>query len=703
MKSKTSLMIIPLPLYLSFFLAANFGLSYASWGLETKLWVGLFGLALPFLVVLLTTPLSSKPPFLVESFPSPPIWVWVGFGFLAIVVRFYHLTTLTVWPHYDEATTGYYGMSLSQKWDSRMFYEGSQSPPAYLWGLGLFFKCFGVSLGTLWFFPALLSALTLPFTYGAARQFFSKSFSFLVTFGMAFGFWALFMGRFSLMAILVLFWECVVLFLLGKCVNARGLPQQGKWTWILGGATGLGFYTGLHWIAFAPLVLLTLVVLWVPKSLKNLGRFLVPCGLFLLPLIWAAIGGNSGLSFKHLWAFHQPIPPSEQARISLSYISSLFWGLDPKAYTFQPVFGGEMNPIMSSIFFVGLLVMGGNLKNPLNRWLGFALLFSFLPGLLTKECEPLRILTVLPILLVISAVGFQRLLEEKSIPYRTILLVLFLSISFSLDFYHLSIRYHNLWDSTDNWKGYSKSIDRYRAYGHLVKRANEDGPGLVFSNFMSGFYDQSLSIATYSFNTVENPNLAFENARWVALLTNVNYRPFLEGRFGPGEAFALSSDLNPSDGGWMLWIVAIKPDNREIFRGWWQADRSLNPAIDRYLSLTGGQSYSEILSDLNQAQFSFEKDPFLISCLGEKISDLYLKESFLLARTAPEDRSGKQMLDLAIQSLRQALSRGYPSAHLYNHLGFLELLSHNEPEAKKAFQMALKAPLNLTNSAQYLQ
>jgi hypothetical protein len=68
-------------------------------------------------------------------------------------------------------------------------------------------------------------------------------------------------------------------------------------------------------------------------------------------------------------------------------------------------------------------------------------------------------------------------------------------------------------------------------------------------------------------------------------------------------------------------------------------------------------------------------------------------------------RSGKPALpfvDRGIETLRDGLREGYPAAHLYNHLGFLWLLRQNEPEAKKAFRQALKAPINLTDSALHL-
>ncbi len=676
------------------FLSANLFLSYAPAGLELKLWAGLFGLVLPFFLVLQTAGPAVGPLGPRETFSLPPAWVWWAFACLAVVARFHRLTSLTAWPHYDEGMTGYFSMRLSQAWDGRLFYESSQTPPAYLWGLGIFFKIFGVSLGTLWFFPALLSVLTVPLFYFAARQFFSKSASLLGALWMAFSFWPLFTGRFSLMSALILPWECLAFYLTGKFLKASGSPRSLPWAFGLGSVVGLGFYTGLHWIAIAGLLAGTFFLSF--KKLKNLFCFLVPLIIIPLPLVLAALHQGYGSYFRHLWAFDQPLPAGSQMRVSLSYIASLFWGLPPDLHTYQPVWGGFFNPLLTSLFFLGLAGLFMNRNRPENRWLGAALVFLALPGLITKECEPLRILPLLPLLLVLVVSGLQWVLAVIPGRHRLTVLAVFLTCSFGLDFYHLNIRYSGLWDSRDNWKGYAKSFERKKAFEILDKIQGELGPGNIFSNFTTGLCDQTLSVADYAFNAVENPAIPPEKVQWTALVTNVNYRPFLDKRFGPSQAFSLLGDLSPPDGGWMLWVVPVTRANRAAFDQWKRADESLQAFLDVNLSRAEGEPYLNVISSLAKTQLLSLGDPFLESIYWEKASELLVKEGFFRGEN-PDPRYlvyGTQVLGKAAAAI--------PAAHIYNHMGNLWLLRDNKPEAQKAFKLAVKAPLNLTDSAEFL-
>ena len=688
----------PLWICFSLLVGSNLVLAYVPAGMETKLWLGLLGLVLPliFLARKLRPEDHSRPE--AEPLPPPPVWVWWAFGVLALVVRFHRLTTLTGWPHYDEGMTGYYAMELSKNPSGRLFYESSQTPPAYLWGLGLFFRIFGVSLESLWAFPAVLSLLTVPAAYFAARQFYSKSTSIMAGLFMAFSFWPLFVGRFSLMSALVLLWECIIIYLLGRSLKASGILDRNRWAMALGCATGLGFYIGLHWIAVAGLMVLTMGITFLPKAPKCFLYFLTPSLLLPLPLAAEAFRLGYGAYFGHLWAFHQALPVGDQWWISLSYIASLFWGLPADLHTFQPVFGGFLNPLLASLCFLGLVILLRNRANPSYRWTALALVLFFLPGLLTKECEPLRILPLIPFLLLLAALGILRLLSTVPEKHRLLALAFLMTASFSLDFYHLNVRYSGLWDSPDNWKGYAKSIERKRAFGILERIQQERGPGLVFSNFTTGLCDQSLSVADYSFNAVGNPGLSTESAQWAALLANVNYRPFLDKRFGASQAFALSTDLKPPDGGWMLWVVPLTSSNRQAFARWIHADQSLGPFIDKTLSRTADESYRNTVPSLLLAQPAFKGDPYLESCFWEKTSELFVKEGFL-NRTTPDLR----WIQKGVEMLEKAAAEGFPSAHLYNHLGNLCLLEQNTVEAQKYFRLAAKAPVNYTNSDFYLK
>jgi 4-amino-4-deoxy-L-arabinose transferase-like glycosyltransferase len=70
---------------------------------------------------------------------------------------------------------------LFKKWDWNLFLSGYQIPPAHFWGQALFFHVAEPSLSHLWLFPTFLSMGVLGLGYWAARQYFSKTFSFFAS------------------------------------------------------------------------------------------------------------------------------------------------------------------------------------------------------------------------------------------------------------------------------------------------------------------------------------------------------------------------------------------------------------------------------------------------------------------------------------------------------------------------------------------
>src|SRR5208282_161253 len=204
--------------YFLIFGAANALLAYGSFSLVANLEVSLVGLIIPFILALVfLAPKHPPRPTLYEKeyFQAIAWWVWVLLAVLAVLTRFYRLTTFAVWPHYDDGLMSYYVLDLCRHWDWKFFFGSNQSPPLYLWGLTLVYKLLGPSLFSLWFYSAFLSLLTVPLGYLAARQFFSKSFSLVIVFLLSLGFWPIFIGRFSHLSVLVVLAECGVLALLG--------------------------------------------------------------------------------------------------------------------------------------------------------------------------------------------------------------------------------------------------------------------------------------------------------------------------------------------------------------------------------------------------------------------------------------------------------------------------------------------------------
>jgi tetratricopeptide (TPR) repeat protein len=377
----------------------------------------------------------------------------------------------------------------------------------------------------------------------------------------------------------------------------------------------------------------------------------------------------------------------DQAAISLSYLSSLFWGLDTSFHTYQPVWGGYLNPVLGSLFLIGLLKACKNFQSVLNRWLLAGGILFILPGVLTSDRETFRMVPLIPILFMVTSLGLGQLLVSSSVRKNAWIVSLVFLFSTGLDYHHLE-KYHRLWDSMDNWKGYAKSWERYKAYGILEQINREEGPGLIFSDLTPGLCDQTLNVADDGFNALENRLLHPNQARWVAVLVNVNEKPFLEKRFSGSRSYALSREDRPPDGGLMLWTVPLSESNRPAFLPWVRFQQALKPFIDESLGYIQGQSYSRSLDLLAEALPMMEGDPFLLSRYWNLRADLLVKAGDLAESEI---------------SLQNVVKQGDPSADLYYRLGVLQWLQGKKGLASKSFDSAVHAPLNLTASTQWLE
>lgn len=672
--------------YFPIFLSSNLLLSYGPFSIAVQLEIGFFGLILPFLWSALqkTSQLKPRVPAPDEFLPLIPFWLWALLGSSAIFIRFYKITTLSVWPGYDDGLWGWIALRFCWHEGWRFFYDGCNFPGAYAWGLGLIFKYFKPSLFTLWAFPALLSTLTMGIGYWAARQFFSKSFSFLIWLLLAFSFWPLYVGRISDQMVLVLLAEFAFFGLLGfflKSPTERSLRLRALG---LGLTAGAGFYIFISWAAIAAVAGATVLFFGLRRRVPTWTPFLIfsIAALILLVPLWESGFRDSISSYSTVGFWSKTgTGPWAQLQVSLSYLTVLFWGMNPAVHTYQPVLGGFLDPLLGTFFFLGLLELwrrGGT-----RAW-GFsaASLCLMVPGMLTASREPLRILPVLPLLLVVCALGWEQLLTALSSSKKIPILVCLALVFAGLDFYHLAVKYHRLWDSPEAWRGYSKSPERYRSLPILEKIASLQGPGLIYTDFVPGLCDQSLGVLSNSFNAAENPSLSFQNARWAAVLTNVNNKPFLSKRFPQGRAFALSVGLDRPDGGWMLWTFPVTDQNRPQMEKWKKARESFEcyPQEDAWA----------LLPMLEKAHPFFAGDPFLESFYWEKWSDLSYRAS------------GFKDPQKSASGLQEAVRNGYPAAHLYWRLGVFQSLSGNPQAARRSFQTALHSPFNLTAAAESL-
>jgi len=197
--------------------------------------------------------------------------------------------------------------------------------------------------------------------------------------------------------------------------------------------------------------------------------------------------------------------------------------------------------------------------------------------------------------------------------------------------------------------------------------------------------DQTLVIACHPFDAVHNPRLTFQDAKWVAVIINDHYEPFLRKRFPEGRWFSLSEGIPYTAGGGILGIIPVLPQNNKVIRRFVEADQSLRSAV--YLTIN--HMWKEPQSDIVQALFEkyplFQNDPFLEACFWEKIFFHF-----------NIDHTDQQSLN----AMNQALKHGYSAAHLYYNLGIYLTRFGFRKEALASFKAAMRSPVNYTSAQQ---
>ena len=626
--------------------------------------------------------MGSKDFSLEDWIPAPSFGVIAVLFLVAGFLRFTQLTTLSLWPLTDEAKSAYYSLQLAAHGSFQMLYDFSQLPPFYIWFQGIFFKIFGISLFSLWCLPAFLSLLTVGAAYFGARAHLNKTFALVFCGLMAFSFWPLYVGRFSHQGSLLLLWEMLVLGAAGRLVSTAIPSAQKKIGLGLGFLVGLGFYTFTSWPTVA-LVLTLWVFFFHRKALLPLFGGMI---LAYLPLGWAWLYQDYGGYIHHVWAWDPARPWIAQLLQSFSDFSAFFWKstIPSNLFAYKPFWGGYLNPLLGALFFLGVLVFFRTESKFKSLFAISAFLIFYSPGFLTGGVEMFRVLPLLPLLLAGVAWGLLALLEPLKPYFKWIVLVLVLILSLGLDAIHLFGFYHGVWTHPcDNWFA-SKSVERLRAYQILGAIQKQEGPGFVLSELVPDLYDQSLSIATYAFNVEQNKELNIDQAKWAALLINIHYQPYLVRIFPEGKWYRLAPDMDRPDGGLMLAVFPFPSTHSEILNRWMGADRACHDLTPLVFDNRDYKSRKPVLEKLYSLYPLFEGDRFLESCFWEKIA---------------ENEYGDRNYDGQINAFKQAIEKGYPTAHLYNDLGALFFRHSRFPEARKSFERALKCSFNYTSAA----
>jgi len=655
--------------FLPFFLTANVLLSYFSLSLPAQLWLGFFGLFLPFLVGL-TIALEQRFPRPIstwgdEGFSKIPPWLWFLFVFLVLLARFYRLTSLPFWPLADEGIDAVLGMGQSRLWHWNLLWSESRIEPILIWTLGLYFKLIKPSLFSLRLYPALLSIATSWASYHAARVFLSKWASFLFCWLVTFSFWELTVSRFCFTGDWIPLFQFAGLILLGLFLKAKDRPSQLKYMWLLSFTSGIGFYAWTNWVSVWSCFAFILLFDYFKKDRKEIifpVIFFLVSALFVIPLGLARLAPGGMVHIQQFEGFHP-------FRSLLTYLVGVFWN-GSFSFPFGTNWGGFFNPLLDSLLFIGVLYLAKQASKGFLGVMMVCLFFSLLPGALTNTVELYRILPLFPFLTFVCAAGLLGLFPAGFKPKPIGLMVILLMGLFLLDSYNFIGRYCDI--SRIPPERQWRAAAYQHAYEILKNWSRRTGPLYVFSEFSTDYDDKTLNVAVYPFDALQNPNVIPYQPQWSALLVNIRYVTYLQKMF-PNlkyEVFETNYKSNGNNTALGLFLIPNTEMPPSMLRHWIEADRvyrSVNLNIKNKNPVDRWGDFPAQFSDL---ETHFADDPFLTAIYWEKVAFFKIIE---------KDLAGAE------RAYHLALKRGYPASHLYYQWGLTLQGLGKEKEAQAAF------------------
>jgi len=620
----------------------------------------------------------SFSPFENQEF-LPPIslgW-WILLGMAALFLRFYKLENLFALPVSDEGLFSFFAIGLSEKWNWNFFYATCQNSPLLVWAMSFFYRLFDSTFYNLRIFPALASLAALPFFYCALRRAYSRSFAFLGLAAAAFNLWLWGCGRWCQPGVVLPAWEMICLLLMIGFTREDNPAKKTRLAAFLGFAAGLGPYTFPIW----PFPVLTMALGAFGASFSKISknrRYIFWFSIFFLTAFapyfiashaqaydpWARIkyGLGEGVSWK------------DRGLASFSFLSSLFWG----PWEGVRVWDGDnlerFNPLAGAALLLGIVQMIRLRSRKEVQWILLGLSICFFPALISIYVETFRILPVLPFLILAAAWGWGTLLTAVPLEKRLVLSLLFLLLSVGLDGRRV-LSLHGNEPGLAGTSATGASLFNLMVYKTLKEQSNRLGPGLILTEFTQDL-DEVPFVSTYDFNAAENPRRAGTAAKWAGFLTNVHYRPFLSARF-PGVQWVRLEPEAPQEDEVCLAIIPVSGENQLTLENWVLAHHRFRRLNGLFNNAGGSRSYGLAEKALDEELPMLKNDPFLQSCYWELRSEFYYRFNF------------KGHYDDMVFDLRQAVERGYPSAHLYYKLGSLLMRRSRFGEARQSLQKAL--------------
>ncbi len=641
---------------------------------------------------------SAGNPLYTKEIFVPKKWLIILVLFLALVARLYKLITYLSFPIPDEVINAYNAIHMKDQWSWNYFYFTTQMPPFYIWLLALVFKIGGVNNLSLWLTPALLSFLSAIFYYQAFREIFSWSLSIICLLLLAIGFWPVFLGRFSHNSVLMIFFEAIVLWFLAKFYKADSTRERTGFAIALGICLGLGFYTYFGWPFVALWVFLAVCI--ISARFGKQGKVLLALVmtftvLSAIPLIISALKEGFGSYLQNLFI----ISPNSlkifqwDFQGSFIYIISFLWTGYTGYFTYNPQWGGLLNPVFGSFFIMGMIELFRHWKYPLAKWMLVGFIVLLAPCFLAHNSNWFHVASLMPLFIVVTAWGFSAFwfVFPRGTAKIFIAMILLL-FSIFLDWINLE-KTMSIADR-DN----SALNPTVWTCNNLAKFAQKNGPGRVYSDFCLDFTTPHttlipntsgqftplftshwlpcyLSLGTYSINTLINPSFRQNQATWAVLTTDEWAQSLLSKWFSGAYFFSnLNHQVHDRSDNSLVAVLPLTSENRLILDDWREADRILRESDYKQFNHPFQQPYDSIILFLKGHESIFRGNSFLRFCYWGKLGYLYYMN---------------QQFDLALSAYQKALQNG-ANGFLYFELANIYEIKNLYSDEKDALLQAAK-------------
>lgn len=330
-----------------------------------------------------------------------------------------------------------------------------------------------------------------------------------------------------------------------------------------------------------------------------------------------------------------------------------------------------MNPVLSLFFFLGLADALKRGASPVARWLVLWGAFFLVPGFLSLNMDGNRVVQVLPLVIVLTASGFRTLMERLPLRGKWTLVGAVLLFTLVFDLARLWGPHLHPEGIPRGLREMGKSLVRYKAFEALLETSRKEGPGIVLGEWDLPA-DRTLQMASYPFNAAQNPDFDAREARWLAVLADIRFKPFLERRFPKGRWKVLGED--PSGPGDQVLCILPMEAYRESLWRWAEADRAfaaLNWAIDH---LHHRDCLGRLDQGIREHYPLIQGDPFLEACYWEKVGSFY----YYYGGHFQEH----------LRTAQLAVERGYPASHLYFNLAGLWKIAGEDAKVQEALRKA---------------